>query len=159
MKAIYARLDKLEAALPPPTLLNIAPDPTAIHSLEKKILELKFESARVEALQPKEKIAYIRAKISEQIAKAEAPPLRATKTVDLSAQLHAIAKKIVSGGFHAEHHEIRRCELILLREHGYDSGQLEVRHRQFDDLPWQWVPENEMLPDDAQHLIDRILSA
>lgn len=157
MSRYLARLAKLESAIPPP-------QPEAVDSREPVdfaavIARIEAETARVAALPPKALISHIQDKIAETIALASSPPPADPpgSVPGLAERFHAFHRQSVKSGFHAEHYEIRRCEIVLLREAGYDVGELVRRHQRYVDLPWQWLPSDERLPADAQALIDDLL--
>lgn len=157
MSALSARLDKLDARIPVP------PPPEADRpriDFAAIIAEIKAESARVDALDPVARIVHLQDEIAATIAKAkEPPPPNIPGRVPLAASFHAIHAQRVKDGFHSEHHEIRRCEIAILKQHGYDTRQLAAEHNAMAHLPWQWVPESHVLPPDAQQIIDLELIA
>lgn len=157
MSALSVRLDKLDARIPVP------PPPEADRpriDFSAIVAEIKAETARVAALDPVAKIAHLQDEIAATIAKAkEPPPPDEPGRVPLAASFHAIHAQRVKDGFHSEHHEIRRCEIAILKQLGYDTRQLAAEHNTFADLPWQWDPKSHVLPPDAQEIIDLELFA
>lgn len=157
MSSYLSRLAKLESAIP-------LPQPEAENARKsidfaKVIAKIEAETARVAALPPKARISHIQDKIAATIARASSPPPPDPpgSVPGLSERFHALHRQSVKSGFKTEFYEIRRCEIELLREAGYDVGELVRRHKFWDRLPWQWEPSNERLPADAQAVIDDIL--
>jgi hypothetical protein len=159
MSALSVRLDKLAARIPPPSPPIEEAKPFDFHVY---LAEVNAEKARVAALSPVEKIAHVRAEMAAIIAKAaEASPVPEGEGVgrhSLRVAMHKLAVIDVQKGFHSDHYEIRRCEIEILRKHGYDVGRLDAARREFAHLPWQWVPEKNLLPPDAQAIIDQALN-
>ena len=157
MRSASSRLDKLEQRLPTPAPQAVEREAVDFGAM---IARIEAESARVEALPPAQKIAHIRLKIAESIAKAEAPPQpdRPGGVSGLAANMHELIVKLVKDGFHSEHYEIRRCEIEILRQHHYDVRQVYAAHHEFAHLPWQWIPDKNSLPPDAKAIIDQALN-
>jgi len=152
-----ARLVKLEASIP-------LAQPEAVGGRQpvdfaKVIAKIEAETARVAALPPKAKISHLQCKIAETTALAASPPPADPpgSVPGLAERFHALHRQAVKSGFPMEYYEIRRCEIQLLHEAGYDVGELVRQHRRWADLPWQWLPSGERLPADAQALIDDFL--
>lgn len=157
MSRYLARLAKLEASIAPP-------QPEAVGGRQpvdfaKVIAKIEAETARVAALPPKAKISHLQCKIAETTALAASPPPADPpgSVPGLAERFHALHRQAVKAGFHVELHEIRRCEIQLLRDAGYDVGELVRRHQRYADFPWQWLSSDERLPADAQALIDDLL--
>jgi hypothetical protein len=153
MSALSARINKLAARIPDPPPMAEERKPVDWGAL---IAKINAESARVEALPPAQKVVHIRAKIAATISKAESPlpPERPGCASGLAAKLRNLHVKSVKDGFHSEYHEIRRCEIELLRQNGYDITQLATAHEKYVNVPGHWIPQDNPLPPDAQALVD-----
>jgi len=150
-----SRLAKLESAIP-------LPQPEAVGGRKPVdfaaiVARIEAETARVAALSPKARISHIQDKIAATIARASSPPPPDPpgSVPGLSERFHALHRQSVKSGFKTEFYEIRRCEIELLREAGYDVGELEREHRRLAHLPWQWP--GTPLPPDAQAIIDDLM--
>jgi hypothetical protein len=158
MSTLSARIDKLAARIPASTL----PVKEA-KSLDfsEFIAKTKAEELRVAALSPVDKIFHVREKIAGVVAEAlEPPPVQGDDHAGafcIRIACHKFAKNDVRDGFHKEHFEIRRCEIEILRQHNQDVSRLDAAHQRFAKIPWQWVPEDNQLPPDAQEIIDQAL--
>ncbi len=155
MSRYLSRLAKLEASIP-------LPQPEAENARKsidfaKVIAKIEAETARVAALPPKARIAHLQSEIAATIARASSPPPPDPpgSVPGLSERFHALHRQAVKSGFPKEHYAIRRCEIQLLREAGYDVGELEREHRRLAHLPWQWP--GTPLPPDAQAIIDDLM--
>lgn len=151
--ALARRLAKLEAVISPPAASanpqRKSPD------FSELVEKIKADDARENALPPVEKIRHLQRKMAKIIAKAEAPPPPPRQgVVDLTKQLHALLVQDAKSGFPNEHYEIRRCEILILKQHAYPTAQLEAAHQIWSDLPWQWRHQDHPLPPDAQAIID-----
>lgn len=158
MSALSVRLDKLLSRMPPPAPAQAERPPVDFGELVRGIVE---ETARVAALPPLEKIAHMLGKIERKKYRAAKPfdPSEYRGTHGVGESLHDFLVHEVKQGFHRELYEIRGAEIEVLRDSGYPVSDLEKAHRYWADLPWQWVPETNLLPPKAQQIIDEALFA
>jgi hypothetical protein len=159
MSALSVRLDKLAAKIPPPRVLDTTERP----KIDFKVMfaEMEAESARVKALPPIQKLMHILGEIEKIRREAVTPyvanPADGLVRASLAEALHKFAVMDVKKGFPSHQWEKRRCEILILREHGYDAAELDRAHRAMAHLPWQWVHYQTPLPPDAQAIIDQAL--
>lgn len=159
MSALSVRLDKLAARIPLPKPV----DNTERPQIDFKAMceQISTEHARVAALPPVEKLAHILNEIAEIKRKAATPfvanPADGIGRGCLAEGLHRFAVMDAKKGFPNFQWEKRRCEIQILRDHGYDVTELNRAHRQYAHLPWQWIHYQSPLPPDAQAIIDRAL--
>ncbi|UCV14118.1 hypothetical protein [Quatrionicoccus australiensis] len=156
MSALSVRLDKLLSRMPPPAPAQAERPAVDFGELVRGIVE---ETARVAALPPLEKIAHMLGKIERKRNKAAMPfvPAEYRGTPEVGENLHNLLVHEVKQGFHSDFYEIRAAEIKVLRDAGYAVSELEKSHRYWANLPWQWVPEKNLLPPDAQRIIDEAL--
>ncbi|MGB4062538.1 MAG: hypothetical protein WBK19_01805 [Azonexus sp.] len=155
MSRYLARLAKLEASQPPPPAFVQKREPLDFADI---VAEIEAETAHVAALPPKQKIAHHLQHIADQRREAALPPKELPHLVPgLAERFHACVKKDVKEDFPTLRYEIRRCELELLKDAGFDTRDLQARHQKLRELPWHWRHLDEPLPADAQALIDDIL--
>lgn len=154
-----ARLNKLETSIPLPTPVEHEETPGLAFRLADFLKEREEEKARFAALTPAGKIQAILNKIAERTAEAALPPPapRSDRKVDLAPQLHALLVHGVKQGFHSEYYEIREYEIEILAAEGYDVRALKAAHDYWRELDWQWLPNENQLPREAQSIIDQAL--
>ena len=159
MTRYAVRLSKLEASIPLPAPVEEEEAIGGTFRLAEFIKEMEEEEARFAALTPAGKIRAILDKIAETTAKAALPPPAARKDreVDLTPQFHALLVHLVKQGFHSEYYEIREYEIEILTASGYDVRALKTAHDYWQELPWQWLPNENQLPREAQSIIDQVL--
>ena len=153
MSRYLLRLAKLEASQPQLPAIVQEREPLDFAQI---VADIEGDTTRVAALPPKQKIAHHLQHIAEQRREAALPP-PPHLVPGLAERFHACVQKDVKDDFPTLRYEIRGCEIRLLRDAGYDTRDLQARHQQFRELPWQWLYLDEPLPDDAQALIDDIL--